>query len=97
LKCALAVAFESLSRIVAIFLVLLTLCPCTAPFSTYDITAEASPLQETFDPVAKTISALPVLASPFVLVSPIGVHRLPDPSPVALEAALSPRRSVLRL
>jgi len=91
------VTFGSLSRFAAIFLVLLTLCPCTAPFSTYDLTAETSPIQETSDPAAKSMSALPVLVSIVVLVRPAETHWLPDASSVPLEVGRSPLRTVLRL
>jgi hypothetical protein len=91
------VTFERLSRLAAVLLVLLTLCPCTAPFSTYDITAEASPIQETSDPAGKTMSALAVLVSALVLIVPDDVYWLPDISPVSLEIGRAPLRTVLRL
>jgi hypothetical protein len=91
------VTFGFHSRFAAIVLVLLTLCPCTAPFSTYDLTAETSPIQEISDPAAKSMSALPVLASIVLLVGPDETHWLPDTSPASLEVGRSPLRTVLRL
>src|SRR5262245_13998553 len=95
LKCTGAVTFRFLSRIAAIGLVLLTLCPCTAPFSTYDLTAEASSAQDASDSTAKAMSALPVLVSLVVVIAPADSCWLPDASPASLQAGRSPFSTVL--
>jgi hypothetical protein len=87
--------FRCLSKFFAVLLVLLIASPITAPFASYDLAADVSPMQEVSG--AKTMTAAPLL-TPFLLLNESTLFApLADAIPVFADAAGSPLLTALRL
>jgi len=68
--------FATLSKYVALAIVLLAFCPVTAPFSTFDFAICSSPSQEAINWDAKTSVATPVVLASLGPVERLNIEPL---------------------
>ena len=92
-----ALAFPTLSKFVAIVIILLVVYPVTAPFSTFDFAMVASQVHETLDGDAKSSIATPAALPNFVPVAGVETALLHHPTFVWTDGSWPSVAAQLRL